>query len=76
MDEKRELELVRRAQNGDRDSYGRLVDLYGGLVFAIAYSRIVNYTISQDIAQDAFLLGFENLAKLRHPQRFGTWLRT
>ena len=76
MDEKRELELVRRAQKGDRRSYGRLVDLYGGLVLAIAYSRIGNYAVSEDIAQDAFLLGFENLAKLRQPHRFGLWLRT
>ena len=70
-----ELELVRRAQSGDRDSYGRLVDLYGGAVLAIAYSRVGNYAVSQDIAQDAFLLGLENLPKLRQPHKFGAWLR-
>jgi RNA polymerase sigma factor (sigma-70 family) len=76
MNADRELDLVKRAQAGDRESYGRLVDLYGGLVLAIAYSRIGNYTASQDIAQDAFLLGFENLATLRQPGRFGVWLST
>ena len=76
MDANRELDLVKRAQGGDRESYGRLVDMYGGLVLAIAYSRVGNYTASQDIAQDAFLLGFENLATLRQPGRFGVWLST
>jgi len=76
MDNTGELALVKKAQNGDRDSYGRLVDQYGGVVLAIAYSRVGNYAASQDIAQDAFLLGFRNLSTLRNPQLFGTWLRT
>jgi hypothetical protein len=42
MDAHRELDLVKRAQEGDRDAYGRLVDLYGGVVLAIAYSRVGN----------------------------------
>lgn len=76
MEADSELVLVERAQSGDRDSYGRLADLYGGVVLAIAYSRIGNYTVAEDIAQDAFLIGFENLSKLRQPQRFGSWLKT
>jgi RNA polymerase sigma-70 factor (ECF subfamily) len=62
-----ELELVKLAKDGDSHSYGRLVDLYGGTVLAIAYSRVGNITVSQDIAQDTFLLGFENIEKLRSP---------
>jgi len=76
MDGAHELELVRKAQRGDRASYGTLVDLYGGAVLAIAYSRVGNFQVSQDIAQDTFLLGFENLGKLRSPNRFGAWLKT
>ena len=76
MDDSREIELVRKAQKGDHAAYGQLVDLYGGAVLAVAYSRTGNYTVAQDIAQDAFLLGFENIGKLRQPNRFGLWLRT
>jgi RNA polymerase sigma factor (sigma-70 family) len=76
MDRNREHELVMKAQAGDRDSYGKLVDLYGGAVLAIAYSRVGKHAASQDIAQDAFLLGFENLAKLKESRSFGTWLKT
>jgi RNA polymerase sigma factor (sigma-70 family) len=76
MDDSRVIELVRKAQSGDHAAYGQLVDLYGGAVLAMAYSRTGNYTVAQDIAQDAFLLGFENVGKLRQPDRFGLWLRT
>jgi|GEM_PF-697840 len=76
MDDSRDIELVSKAQTGDHAAYGQLVDLYGGAVLAMAYSRTGNYTVAQDIAQDAFLLGFENIGKLRQPNRFGLWLRT
>ena len=76
MDPHQESDLVRKARAGDRESYGQLADLYGAAVLAIAYGRIGNYTVSQDIAQDAFLLAFENLGKLRQPERFGRWLKT
>ena len=76
MDKNREIDLVRKAQAGDRDSYGQLANLYAGAVLAAAYGRVGNYAVSQDIAQDAFLLGLENLSKLRQPRRFGLWLRT
>jgi len=75
MDKTRTLELVEKAQAGDRDSYGQLVDRYGAVVLAIAYGRTGNGAIAQDIAQDAFLIGFENISSLRQPGRFGAWLR-
>ena len=71
-----ELDLVRRSREGDRDSFARLVDLYGGSVLALAYGRVGNYADSQDIAQDAFVLAFENLDQLRKPQKFGAWLKS
>jgi len=76
MDDSRVIELVRKAQTGDHAAYGQLVDLYGGAVLAMAYSRTGNYNVAQDIAQDAFLVGFENLGKLPWLNRFGLWLRT
>ena len=75
MDKTRTCDLVEKAQAGDRDSYGQLVDRYGAVVLAIAYSRTGNGAIAQDIAQDAFLIGFENISSLRQPARFGAWLR-
>ena len=76
MDKHDELELVKRAQAGDAESYGRLADRYAGALTAIAYSRVGNLTVSEDITQDAFLLGYEKLQALRQPARFGAWLRT
>ncbi len=70
-----EQKLVKKAQAGDRDSYGRLVDLYSGSVLAVAYARVGDFTTSQDIAQDTFLVGYTQLSRLRNPKNFGAWLR-
>ena len=75
MDELRDTELVKQALGGNSDSYGRLVDLHGRAVFAVACSRTGDYFSSEDIAQDAFLLAYERLATLRRPQDFGPWVR-
>ena len=76
MDKQDELRLVEQAQAGDAESYGRLAERYAGVLTAIAYSRVGNFAVSEDIAQDALLLGYEKLRALRQPARFGAWLRT
>ncbi|MFC1737354.1 RNA polymerase sigma factor, partial [Candidatus Hydrogenedentota bacterium] len=69
-----ELDLVMRAKAGDRESYGKLVDAYSGAVVGVVFSRVGKFDVAQDIAQDAFLLGFENLDRLAKPEKFGWWL--
>ncbi len=71
-----ESTLVRRAQQGDHDAYGRLANQYSGSLLGIAYSGVKNFTAAEDIAQDALLLAFENLAALKRPAKFGGWIRT
>lgn len=75
MDGQRDTELVKQVLAGNADSYGRLVDLHGRAVFAVACSRTGDYTSSEDISQDAFLLAYEQLATLRRPKDFGPWVR-
>jgi len=76
MTQTEEAILVRRAQQGDQEAYGRLAELYGGSLLGIAYSGVSNFTAAEDIAQDALLLGFEKLSDLRRPGKFGGWIRT
>jgi len=68
--------LVARAKDGEREAFGALVRRYQKVVCAIAYSRIREAESAQDIAQDAFLAGLENLSKLRTGSRFGSWIRS
>jgi len=67
--------LVTAARSGDRQAFGVLVRRYQPLVCAIAYSRLEDFDSALDVAQDAFLVSFETLPRLRSADKFAPWLR-
>ena len=76
QDEVRLTELVRAAQAGDRDAFGRLVERFERAVFAIALRRLGNYTDAQELCQDVFVQALQKLHQLKEPPCFGGWLRS
>jgi RNA polymerase sigma-70 factor (ECF subfamily) len=66
--------LVERAQGGDDVAFAELVDLDGDMSFAIAYRILRDTERAQDAVQQAFLLAWRELPRLRDPERFGPWL--
>jgi RNA polymerase sigma factor (sigma-70 family) len=73
---KRELTtLVRRAQAGDVEAYGVLVDRTQRMVFATALSVLKNRELSLDAMQETFLRAFSRLGSLDDPQAFPAWLK-
>jgi RNA polymerase sigma factor (sigma-70 family) len=68
-------ELVRRAQSGDLDAFGRLVTATQRMAYAVAKSVLRDAAMSEDAAQDAYLRAFRRLADLDDPARFIPWLR-
>lgn len=66
---------VRRAQQGDRSAYDKLVRLYQDRAVGYAYSLIGDFHLAQDAAQDAFLLAHRDLPTLSEPAAFAAWLR-
>src|SRR3954464_3741030 len=66
--------LVERAQNGDAVAFSALVDLDAALGYAIAYRILRDADRAQDAVQQAFLLAWRDLPRLRDPERFGPWL--
>lgn len=67
--------LVERAQAGDRQAYGELVERFHPTVYALALARLRNPTEAQELAQEVFLHGMKKLPQLRDPQCFAGWLR-
>ena len=67
-------ELVRRSLAGDRAAFAALYDRYARLVRAICYQRVAGLSDAQDVAQEVFLRAYQNLGRLRKPERFGSWL--
>jgi len=68
-------ELVQRAQEGDREAFGRLVEQFQPTVHAIALRRLGNASEAVELTQDVFLHILRRIHQLREPERFAGWLR-
>ena len=66
--------LVEQAREGDDAAFTELVDLDGDLCYAIAFRILRDAERAQDAVQQAFLLAWRELPRLRDPERFGPWL--
>ena len=66
---------VQAAAQGNSDAYARLVDANRNAVCSIALAVVRDVQASEDVAQEVFLAGWENLKKLRNPNSFLPWLR-
>ena len=75
VDEALLLELVGRAQTGDRDAFGKLAQHFEPTVFAIALKRLRNRAEASEVTQDVFIQALRKLDQLREPERFAGWLR-
>lgn len=68
--------LAKRAQQGDIDAFTQLVRNYQTMAFGYAVSRVGDFDVAEDAAQQAFITAYRSLDKLREPERFGGWLRS
>jgi RNA polymerase sigma-70 factor (ECF subfamily) len=66
--------LVERAREGDDDAFTALVDLDGDRCYAIAYRILRDVDRAKDAVQQAFLLAWRELPRLRDAERFEIWL--
>jgi len=66
--------LVRRAAEGDRSAWERLIDQYARLIWAITRDFKLVESDAADVAQVTWLRLLENIHKLEHPDRVGSWL--
>ena len=67
--------LVRRAQAGDREAFGRLVEQFQRTVHAICLRRLGNPSEAVEMTQEVFLHVMRRIDQLREPERFAGWLR-
>jgi len=66
--------LVERARGGDDEAFTQLVDLDGDRCYAIAYRILRDVDRAKDAVQQAFLLAWRELPRLRDAERFEVWL--
>jgi RNA polymerase sigma factor (sigma-70 family) len=69
-----EIELLRASLNGSSDAFEAIVKKYQSLICAITYSATGDLDKSEDLAQQAFVNAWKNLAQLKDLASFRTWL--
>jgi len=73
-DEEGDLELVRRAQAGQRVAFDLLVQKYQYRVAHLVSRYVRDSAEVEDVAQEAFIKAYRGLANFRNESAFYTWL--
>jgi RNA polymerase sigma-70 factor (ECF subfamily) len=69
-----ERQLMDRVLNGETDLFYELIRPYERAVFFAATSILGNEADAEEVAQEAVLKAFKNLARFRREAKFSTWL--
>jgi RNA polymerase sigma-70 factor, ECF subfamily len=69
-----EMALIQRVRAGESDAFYELVHPYERAVFLAALGIVRNEADAEEVAQEAILKAFKNLARFRQEAKFSTWL--
>src|SRR5215475_15518823 len=74
LDSSEVASLVRRAADGDRTAWDRLVDQYTRLIWSITVEFKLAESDAADVAQTTWLRLLEHIDRIEYPDRVGSWL--
>ncbi len=69
-----DAELIQRTLEGDQDAFGSLVKKYQKGVHALAWRKVGDFHVAQEITQDAFLKAYQKLSTLKNRNAFSGWV--
>jgi RNA polymerase sigma-70 factor (ECF subfamily) len=67
-------DLVEQARRGDREAFAVLVHQVSDSLYAVAYRILRDTGLAEDALQNALVLAWRRLPKLRDPDRFEAWI--
>ncbi len=68
-------DLVEQAQRGDREAFAILARTRGDRLFGIARRIVRDVGLAEDAVQQALVIAWRELPRLRDPERFDAWLQ-
>jgi RNA polymerase sigma-70 factor (ECF subfamily) len=68
------VELVRRAQGGEREAVGRLSELAAERLLPYIHRLTLNYDVAEDILQETLLYLVKSLNDLKEQESFWCWI--
>jgi RNA polymerase sigma-70 factor (ECF subfamily) len=69
-----DLEMVKRAQEGDSDAFAALFHQHKARIYSVCLRMTNNTAEAEDLTQDAFLQVFRKLSTFRGDSALSTWL--
>ena len=69
-----DVELICLILAGDENAFVRLVEKYQKQVHALAWRKIGDFHIAEEITQDTFLKVYQKIETLKNPNQFAGWL--
>ena len=69
-----DVELIQRVIDGDDSAFSTLMEKYKKSVHALAWRKIGDFHIAEEITQDTFLKAYNKLSSLKKPHSFESWL--
>ena len=71
-----DVELIQQSLTGDQSAFAELVKKYQKPVHALAWRKVGDFHVAEEVTQDTFLQVYKKLATLKDPHRFEGWLYT
>lgn len=69
-----DAELIQDSLIGDENAFATLVRKYQKHVHALAWRKVGDFHVAEEVTQDTFLQVYKKLATLKDPHRFAGWL--
>ena len=69
-----DVAIIRRVLAGDETAFAELVKKYQKPVHTLAWRKIGDFHIAEDITQETFLKVYQRLRTLKDPNQFSGWL--
>ena len=65
---------VKKAQNGDKQAFCRVIENVERKLYIIARSRLTNIEDIKDAMQDTIMYAYINIKKLKEVEKFNAWI--
>ena len=74
MERENDVQLIRRILSGNDEAFNVLVRRHQKRIHALAWRKVGDFHIAEEITQDTFLSVYKNLAQLKNPNQFAGWI--
>ena len=74
MEREDDIQLIHRILSGDDTAFEVLVQKHQNSIHALAWRKIGDFHIAEEITQDTFLQVYKNLSQLKNPNQLSGWM--